>query len=189
VSHCFHCIVSHFFHCIVSHCFQVEWSATGRSGASLAHLGGSGYAAAAAPRAASRCVCVLVGAFLRACARRWQLNAVISVTSHDASVPPPHSARVQAGADDGCSLGQGVASRARQPRELPPNIEFKHRRMKLEQVRGEQQRRRLERRALAGRGLRRSVMHATGFQLNGADNTGVGHFAGVSSFWFAACDV
>ena len=74
---------------------------------------------------------MFVGAFLRACARRWQLNAVSSVTSHDASVPPPHSARVQASADDGCSLGQGVASRARQARELPRNIEFKHGRMKF----------------------------------------------------------
>jgi hypothetical protein len=109
---------------------------------------------------------------------------VTSVTSHDASVPPPHSARVQASADDGCSLGQGVASRARQARELPPNIEFKHGWMKLEQVRGEQQRHRSERRALEGRGLRRSVVHGTGFQLIGTEN-----IAGVSSFWFVACDV
>ena len=33
----------------------MEWSATGRSGVSLAQLGGGGYAAAALPRAASRC--------------------------------------------------------------------------------------------------------------------------------------
>lgn len=42
---------------------SVEWSATGRSGASLAHLGGSGYAAAAAPRAASRLAQMTGGAW------------------------------------------------------------------------------------------------------------------------------
>ena len=49
---------------------NVEWSATGRSGASLAHLGAGGFAAAAAPRAASRMAQMTSRAWVQAWAQR-----------------------------------------------------------------------------------------------------------------------
>jgi len=49
---------------------NVEWSATGRSGASLAHLSAGGFAAAAAPRAASRLAQMTSRAWVQAWAQR-----------------------------------------------------------------------------------------------------------------------
>ena len=49
---------------------NVEWSATGRAGASLAHLGAGGFAAAAASRAASRLAQMTSRAWMEAWAQR-----------------------------------------------------------------------------------------------------------------------